>query len=896
MEQKQATPLLGTSHQRSSANGTMAHMINLRQERGVLRAITAKEVLEDSEIPVADYGLKFIHKNSEWSHWIGVTSAGVVDWYDLYDNTKPVVHIATVQNVTKIVSLKNFLILITDKKIIKYLFIPTSQTYKLVDLKDITIPNVYLSQKPWQDKITTLQPLNVTTATVIDQIYKFERASADEGKNVGMFWYRWAFRLYDGSHIYPSCPKLLLPIFPGDSQEFTNEAIAYQMKVGTNGGIKKGYMRFYASTLMANYSPDAFAFAEELKDIIVGIDIYASKPDRANKINADDITFEMINVLKPDTWLNVNTFVPVNELVNDIDSASWYLIQRYNIEDLYTALEATEYERKEIDLKGYWNNWATREILGPDTGSWHSTSGKTAMVYNSRLMLGDTSTELLAGYSFPAINWTDYQRAVPSATSFVDYDAKTITKLLTDDGEVSVVSNVFQVKAVKIGTEWSIVISGTIAYPDLRAKSIELVVKDNAGIWHSLKTFTLKTSENNNFAAYSHIDYTASLEYKRLMNTKWFQWQSIPVTVSAPFDAPTGRGTISGEGIPEPSSTGTITTDQNRGIVSGLNNPITYEATNSYRFGNGRVIGFTANTEALSQGQYGTHPVLVATTEGWWAMMQGNFPVLFQSVSPLVGDVALSDNFLPLRDSIIFLSDRGVMMLQGKQTMVLSEILNGSAFNPLNGMDIYGELTDNHLLFNSQKVVDAINEVSDIREYLNEFTCLGFDSKRDELVVFTPSKAYSWLFSLVNKVWYKSTQNWSSVINAWPESYVQDSEGNILDLAHESVTSFTPVLLQSNKIDTGSYNGIDCVEIEGDLTVSVVNTSIVLFGSEFDDNYMILGGTQTDKRIRNYKSNSFSRMKVTDIILLLSSSLNAQSFISPALTLKGKPKFNQVKS
>ena len=125
---------------------------------------------------------------------------------------------------------------------------------------------------------------------------------------------------------------------------------------------------------------------------------------------------------------------------------------------------------------------------------------------------------------------------------------------------------------------------------------------------------------------------------------------------------------------------------------------------------------------------------------------------------------------------------------------------------------------------------------------------------------------------------------------------MQNGEGNILDLSNESITVFTPVLLHSNPLHTGSYNCIDCVEIEGDLTVSAVNTSIVMFGAEFDDNYMILGGSQTDKRIRNYKSNSFSRMKVSDIILLLSSNLNAQSFISPALTLTGKPKFNQFKS
>jgi len=77
------------------------------------------------------------------------------------------------------------------------------------------------------------------------------------------------------------------------------------------------------------------------------------------------------------------------------------------------------------------------------------------------------------------------------------------------------------------------------------------------------------------------------------------------------------------------------------------------------------------------------------------------------------------------------------------------------------------------------------------------------------------------------------------------------------------------VLVQSNRIDTGAYSGIDCVEIEGDLTVQSVKSSIVLFGAEYDNTFLILGGSQTDKRMRNYKINSFSRMKVSDNIRLL---------------------------
>ena len=138
MENKQTIDFTGTSHQRHAARGTMAHMMNLRHERGVLRPITPKQQLSIAGAlahpSASNYVMQFVHENSDFSHWIGITAAGVVEWYDPvtghpiiagYSGGTPFTTIATLPGVTQIVSLKNFLIFISPTEVAKFIFVPS---------------------------------------------------------------------------------------------------------------------------------------------------------------------------------------------------------------------------------------------------------------------------------------------------------------------------------------------------------------------------------------------------------------------------------------------------------------------------------------------------------------------------------------------------------------------------------------------------------------------------------------------------------------------------------------------------------------------------------------------------------------------------------------------------
>ena len=784
---------------------------------------------------------------------------------------------------------------------------------------------------------------------LIDNVYRIENIQAAAGKMIGKFWWRWAFRLYDGTHIMPSTPELINGQNLIGKLPASIDAIYYYL-INKSASGQTWNMNVLTSDLLFCFDPAEFAALGNLSDIIVGIDIFASKPTRPVLLDTVNFTNKLMKSLAAPANYPLQAVIPVNPEGDSADSEGWYLIQRYNLTDLaagdasylvtegitdyglpfykydlayggdpavapYTSGQPSPFVQKKIDLKNYWNIWQSRETLDADTGSWHTVTGKTGFVYNSRLMLGNISTSLLKAYNMPPIDWTAFNAANVGAigsNAYLyaagnhPYMCFLITTLVTDDGTVKVFdSTSFETLANQHITAlnvWSqvgdltkqLVLPGTISYPDYRATKMEIVVNDVEGNFRLIDTITLTPSTNSNFSDAVPVAYTASKEFVST-NPVSYRWRKYNITLDSLgnfTNYPLYSMPLDGQGV---------LIDNNRVIASGLTNPFTWDPANSYRIGNGKVIAIGANSENLSAGSFGEHPIVVFTNEGIFGMQQGSFPVLFQSVSPLSGEILVSGSLLPLRDSIIFIGKRGVTMLQGKQTLVLSEILDGEAFNPINGLDIYGQLLTNPLLFNSQAVINADTEIrTEFNGYLDDTTCLGYDNKRDELIVFTPTKAYSWHFSFIDKIWYKDSQNWDSVINSWPESYVVKAN-TIFDLSMEDKTAAVEIMLQSNPIrlsEIGEYKGIDLVEMSGNITPAGVGkySGIYLFGCEFNDNYFILGGDQINSQILTYRSKSYSRMKVTEIILILTSLVNYNSFILPALTITTKTKFNQTKS
>lgn len=112
-------------------------------------------------------------------------------------------------------------------------------------------------------------------------------------------------------------------------------------------------------------------------------------------------------------------------------------------------------------------------------------------------------------------------------------------------------------------------------------------------------------------------------------------------------------------------------------FTSVVSNPFVFEASGDNTIGTGRVLGIVANTEAVSQGQFGQYPLLIFTDEGIYAMSV-NSEGLYSSIHPISREICNNaDSITPTDKVVFFTSSKGLMATSGGEAACVSEVLSG---------------------------------------------------------------------------------------------------------------------------------------------------------------------------------------------------------------------------
>ena len=88
-------------------------------------------------------------------------------------------------------------------------------------------------------------------------------------------------------------------------------------------------------------------------------------------------------------------------------------------------------------------------------------------------------------------------------------------------------------------------------------------------------------------------------------------------------------------------------------FTSVVNNPFVFEASGDNTVGTGKILGIVANTEAVSQGQFGQYPLLVFTDEGIYAMSV-NAEGLYSSIHPISREVCNNADYITPNDKVVY--------------------------------------------------------------------------------------------------------------------------------------------------------------------------------------------------------------------------------------------------
>lgn len=203
--------------------------------------------------------------------------------------------------------------------------------------------------------------------------------------------------------------------------------------------------------------------------------------------------------------------------------------------------------------------------------------------------------------------------------------------------------------------------------------------------------------------------------------------------------------------------------------VSEVNNPWVFKAAGNVTVGNEDIMAVSTITTALSQGQFGSYPLICFCTDGVWALAL-NTEGYYNSVSPMSREVCDNTSGIVQTDSLIYFpSEKGLMVINGNQITCASPHLSGKNADTL-GLP-YNDTIIKGIAFN-------------LHDFLKSCR-IGYDYRDQLLWVMRENCNYMYVYSIADGTF--AVKKWDSVlwarsVNNYPDTFIQDTEGRLYTL------------------------------------------------------------------------------------------------------------------
>lgn len=277
-----------------------------------------------------------------------------------------------------------------------------------------------------------------------------------------------------------------------------------------------------------------------------------------------------------------------------------------------------------------------------------------------------------------------------------------------------------------------------------------------------------------------------------------------------------------------------ITQNPNVIKVSEAENPLVFPAANSVQVGSSIISALSANTRPISEGQFGEAPLYAFTDEGVWVVMLSEAGT-YQSRQPALREICSNPKgILQIDDAVLYPTERGIMMQQGRESVCITDALDDYPFDFLS---IYSHSTKDKTYPNKLLATGSIPE-SDVkyirfRKYLENADMI-YDYYDSRIIVFNPYYTYAYVYSLKSKMWGTMHNVFNKRVNIYPESYATDKAGKILDVYVKEPKESVPFFLCSRPLTLGQevYKTMfDCITRGYFSNIQAGKCGMVLFGS-----------------------------------------------------------------
>ena len=760
-------------------DGDIASMINLVNENGNLVPVIPPEILF---VLGNNQKVLYIHKTSDYCNYIvcdtneGINN-GKIRYFTENPSTQKDIISITNKELYQINSIGNTLVILTDQGLIYALY--KSGSYVIMGDK-AEFPSISFRLRSTiksSEIMTSSFPAGGVFSGISHPILKEEAAKATrdvifayinpESANIKNtngfqqpFMIRYAYRLYDGSLYMLSAP---VKMKPSENAHFLARVAGFNTNNGAVTGINMQITSISSSVYyeITNYD----ILKESLPnwmDIVKSIDIYIT-PSLAG-VDQENSCHNILPYLYTDLSSNERIDVRSHTCIGEKDNSGKPIYREYNMSEAWgesisqqsfismkisTFLDNESalpfYRICSIDINkiakeenmlpiesGALNGLESREVMAGDSQQSGTRVAKHAFTYNSRLNLANIT---MIPTSIPLESCFQYINGEYDNTS-----QKAIKKVYRHKGYVFIESEKQDIMVDIISNIEMNILSSFFFYPDPKAFKIIIEREDNNGIKTYSSTKLTEHKSLNGAYTDSINSFVSNFDTSILSNIS--------------------------RGIPH----------YNEIHTSEVNNPFTFPPTGVNTIGSGEILGIRSATKALSQGQFGQFPLYAFTDEGVWAL-EVSSEGKYTAKQPATRDVCNNpESITQIDTAVLFTSERGIMLIQGSESVCISEILNKKSFD-ISTLKGYKQLAQMAGL-----TTDHFKHTS-LMEYIKGCN-MSYDYTNQRIIVFNKEYSYAYVFSLQTKTWSMIPSNFINSVNSYPDSYIMAKSNTLVNVSN----------------------------------------------------------------------------------------------------------------
>lgn len=806
-------------------DGDSAMLLNLVPEDGALKPVSAPKVVFNLG---ENHSVVYVHKATTYTHYIIInTNNKKLLWTIDGSNFTDLYSIGD-RELYQVVGVGNTLIALTNEGMFYFLWKGDTSGYLFLGNEIPELPisfglqgemqrtdefTLEFDNLSWETKTKeggssyvsynefTDENKKKITSQVLGKVNKFiADRSTNKGKFIFPFLVRYAYRLYDGNLIRHSAPVLMV------CSTSCSPIVMWRHLYGKNG-LNRADVRVVGMLHSLDYAVVKQSNLDLLKDwadIVKSVDIFVSKPIYTYDQNGECDKFFNYDEYGDDAWgysvcKHTNqaadtTKYPLRYQKKDMgylyqmtfdkdnlnmrpggvlglprkdsstikenirNCSNFYFLESIKIEQLTTTRTLLNIE------EDYLQSLVNREVMTDDYDSHDKIMPKYAFGYNSCINLTSIRKKLFEGFNAGAM--------LPFTDGYVKHWSDAESTMLDRKISISV-------------------------YVYIKQDGKEIVVNGTAGVFgvNNPVLFIYYPNANAYKAVVNSWDYFGTfyevpLERHAFLNGSFYYggWNDLEEKVN---------------NLPPVSTEAERTIEiPNKIYTSEVNNPFYFPITGINTVGTGRIIGIATAAKALSQGQFGQFPLYAFTDEGVWAL-EVNSSGGYSAKQPITRDVCLSSKSITQIDSaVLFTTDRGIMLLQGSQTMCISDVLNGENAVPITVLPKIDKILEHaDLSKGTLRILPFMDFVRDCR--------MIYDYEHQQIIAYNNSKEYNcnyaYIFSLKSKQWGMMQSNIADNVNSYPDALAVLNDGSLVNFSDETDEVYKSIVV-SRPIKLDAYD------------------------------------------------------------------------------------------